>query len=94
MNMMELVNESVNYINPGLHTKKDKRYTVTLQFKIRGHLWWIRMNINADDQQLAIEQAYEIAKMDLKSASNIGVKFVRGDANLVDKNDVNATPRR
>ena len=52
------------------------------------------MNINADDQQLAIKQAYEIAKMDLKSASNIGVKFVRDDANLVDKKDVNATPRR
>ena len=94
MNMIELVKEKVNYVNPGLPTKKDKRYMVTLQFKIRGHLWWTRMNINADDQKLAIEQAYEIAKMDLKGASTIGVKFVKGDANLVEKKDVNATARR
>ncbi len=94
MNIVELVNEKVEHVNPGLPTKKDNRYMVTLQFKIRGHLWWIRMNINANDQQLAIRQAYDIAKMDLKSASIVGVKFVRGDANLVDKKIVNATPRQ
>ena len=54
MNLVE-INEKVNYVNPGLPTVKDKRYLVTLQFKIRKHLWWSQMKITADDPQSAAD---------------------------------------
>ena len=93
MKIME-INEKVDYVNPALPTKKDKRYLVTLQFKIRMHTWWVRMKINAEDQQAAKDQAYKIAKQDLKQAAWIGVKFIRADANLAEVKRVNATPSR
>ncbi len=83
MNMIqELLDEKVALAKPVKTMLKDRRYLVTLYFKIKSHTWIVRMKVNADDQHQALRIAYKIAKMDLKQASNIGVKYVRGDAVL------------